>query len=198
VADDLTLRPLEQDEWPEAMGLAARSFLGEPFMIEMFGTDPVRRFALANDFYRTSHWHDDQQHLAAFVGDRLVGFCVCSSPDRCHICTDTDPEQPPDDELQVAEWRFKVNVKAAHADYDAHAWISRVVVDSVLQGAGIGRMLMRRAVAQLRGDGADLVLLECQTHRENFYVACGFHRARTFPDPLGPDASLMRADLRTL
>jgi hypothetical protein len=42
------------------------------------------------------------------------------------------------------------------------------------------------------------VLLECQPHRENFYLACGFHRVCTFPDPLGPEAILMRADLRPL
>jgi ribosomal protein S18 acetylase RimI-like enzyme len=196
VADDLILRPLEPTEWPDAMNLAARSFLGEPFMIEMFGADPVRRFALANKYYQSSPWRADQQQLAAFIGDRLVGFCVCCSPGRCHICTDTDPQRPPDDRLHVLDWQFKVNVQAAHADHADHAWISRVVVDSVLHGAGIGRTLMSRAVGQLRAAGAELVLLECQDHRERFYVACGFHRVRTFPDPVGPDAVLMRADLR--
>jgi predicted GNAT family N-acyltransferase len=66
----------------------------------------------------------------------------------------------------------------------------------VLRGAGIGRTLMNQAIGQVRADGGETVLLECQAHRENFYIACGFHRARTFPDPLGPDAVLMRADLR--
>lgn len=196
MADDLTLRPLEKAEWPDAVSLAARSFLSEPFMIEMFGADPVRRFALANKYYRSTTWHPDQQHLAAFVDDQLVGFCVCCSPDRCHVCTDTDPERPPDDQLHVIDWHFKVNVKAAHADHDAHAWISRVAVDPVLHGAGIGRTLMSLAVAQLRAEGAEGVLLECQDHRENFYVACGFHRVGTFPDPAGPDVLLMLAELR--
>jgi ribosomal protein S18 acetylase RimI-like enzyme len=195
VPDDLTLRRLEQDEWPDAMRLAARSFLNEPFMIEMFGAETVRRFAFANEFYRSSPWHHDQQHLAAFVGDRLVGFCVCSSPGRCHICTDTDPERPPDDPLQVSDWQFEVNVQAAHADQDAHAWISRVAVESVLRGAGIGRALVRQAIAEAQADGAERVLLECQPHRENFYLACGFYRLRTFPDPLGPEAILLRADV---
>jgi GNAT superfamily N-acetyltransferase len=195
VADDLTLRNLEQHEWPEAMRLAARSFLSEPFMVEMYGAEPVRRFALANKHYRSSPWHDDQQLIAAFVGDVLVGFCVCSSPGRCHVCTDIDPEQPPDDEAEVPDWQFEVNVQAAHADQGAHAWISRVVVESVLNGAGIGRILMSRAIAALRADGTETVLLECQEHRENFYLACGFHRAATFADPLGPDAILLRADL---
>ena len=196
MADDLTLRPLEQAEWPEAMSLATRSFLNEPFMVAMYGVEPLRRFVLAREHYRTAPWHDDQHHLAAYVGDVLVGFCVCSLPGSCHICTDTDPEQPPDDPQQVADWEFEVNVQAAHADYGSHAWISRVVVDSMLQGAGIGRTLMSHAVSALSVAGAETVLLECQVHRENFYAACGFHRARTFPDPLGPDALLMRAYLR--
>jgi ribosomal protein S18 acetylase RimI-like enzyme len=195
VLDDLTLRPLKQDEWPEAMRLAARSFLNEPFMVEMFGAEPVRRFTLASEFYRSSPWHDDQHHLAAFISDRLVGFCVCSAPGRCHICTDTDPERPPDDPLQVSDWQFEVNVQRAHADQDPHAWISRVAVESVLRGAGIGRALMSRAIAHAQASGVEVVLLECQPHRENFYLACGFHRVRTFPDPLGPEAILLRADL---
>ena len=195
MADDLTLRPLEQDEWPEAMALAARSFLNEPFLIEMFGAEPIRRFASADKYYGSKPWHDDQLHLAAFVGERLVGFCVCSPPGHCHVCTGIDPDRPPEDQRHVADWQFEVNVQAAHADHNAHAWISRVVVDPVLHGGGIGRRLMGHAAAQLRADGAEVVLLECQEHRENFYVACGFHRVRTFPDPLGPDAVLMRADL---
>ena len=196
MADELTLRSLEQHEWPDAMSLATRSFLSEPFMVEMYGADPVRRFALASKHYRSSPWHDDQQHLAAFVGDVLVGFCVCSSPGRCHVCTDIDPERPPEDPAEVPDWQFEVNVQAAHADHGDHGWISRVAVDSVLRGAGIGRTLMSHAIAAFRADGAARVLLECQQHREDFYVACGFHRAATFPDPLGPDAILLRADLR--
>jgi ribosomal protein S18 acetylase RimI-like enzyme len=196
VDDDLALRPLEQKEWPDAMSLAARSFLNEPFMIEMFGADPVRRFALANKHYQSSSWRDDQQHLAAFVGDTLVGFCVCSPPGGCQVCTDTDPERPPDDQLEVLDWQFNVNVQAIHADHEGHAWIGRVVVDPVLHGAGIGRTLMSQGVAHLRADGAEAVLLECQAHRESFYLACGFQRVRTFPDPAGADAILMRADLR--
>jgi hypothetical protein len=120
-------------------------------MIEMFGAEPVRRFALANEFYRSSPWHDEQSHLAAFVGDVLVGVCVCSPPGRCRICTDVDPDRPPDDPLQGFEWQFDVNVQAAHAG-----------------------------------------------HRVNFFVACGFYRVRTFPDLAGPDAILMRAELRAL
>jgi GNAT superfamily N-acetyltransferase len=195
VTDELILRPLEQHEWSDAMSLATRSFLSEPFMVEMYGAEPVRRFSLATKHYRSSVWHDDQQHLAAFIGDQLVGFCVCSSPGRCHACANTDPDRPPDDEDEVIDWQFEVNVQTAHADYGAHAWISRVVVESVLHGAGIGRILMSQAVAAVRAEGAEAVLLECQVHRENFYASCGFHRVRTFPDPAGPDALLMLANL---
>jgi ribosomal protein S18 acetylase RimI-like enzyme len=195
VADELTLRALEQHEWPDAMRLATRSFVSEPFMVEMYGAEPVRRFALANKHYRSSPWRADELHVAAFVGDVLVGFCLCSLPGRCHICTDIDPERPPEDKAEVLDWQFEVNVQTAHADQGTHAWISRVAVDPVLHGAGIGRTLMSQAIAVLRAHDVETVLLECQVHREQFYVACGFHRAATFPDPLGPDAILLRAEL---
>ena len=59
------------------------------------------------------------------------------------------------------------------------------------------RPWLRRSSGAGRHPGwAEAVLLECQDHRENFYVACGFHRVRSFPDPFGPDAILMGADLR--
>jgi GNAT superfamily N-acetyltransferase len=192
---ELTLRSLQRDEWPEAMTLAARAFLGEPFVIGMFGAEPILRFASAHRFYQSSTWYDDEEHLAAYVGDVLVGLCLTSSAGRCHICTRIDPDRPPEEPLAVVDWQFEVDVKAAHADQGTHAWLSRVVVDPALHGAGIGRSLIGKAVARLASDGAPSALLECQPHREDFYVACGFHRAGSVRDPTGPDACLMRIDL---
>jgi GNAT superfamily N-acetyltransferase len=197
VNDELTMRSLRKDQWPEAMTLAARSFLKEPFMIDMFGIEPLRRFTLAHRFYRSSPWQDKDDQLGAFIGDVLVGLCLSSPPGQCHLCENTDPAQPPTDPLLVSEWQFEVNVQAAHADQGTHAWMRRIAVDPALQGAGIGRALIAQALDQLRGRGAPAVLLECQNHREDFYVACGFRRVDTVPEATGPVAILMRADLNS-
>ncbi len=195
MTDVLTMRLLQKDQWPEAMTLAARSFAKEPFMIDMFGREPLRRFASANRFYRSSPWQDDEYQLGAFIGDVLVGLCLSSPPGACHVCQHTDASRPPADPLLVSEWQFEVNVQAAHASQGTHAWLRRVAVDPALQGAGIGRALIAEALGQLRARGAQAVLLECQDHREDFYVACGFRRVDTVPEVTGPLASLMRADL---
>jgi GNAT superfamily N-acetyltransferase len=189
------MRSLDHGDWPVAMTLAARCFLGEPFVVEMFGAEPLQRFASAHEFYQSSPWHDDDVHFGAFVDGVLVGLCLISPYGRCHICAHVDPERPPANRLALVDWEFELNVKAAHADQGAHAWLSRLMVDPALRGAGIGRTLIGDAVAHLRADGAGALLLECQPHREPLYVAAGFARVRTFRDPVGPDASLMRMDL---
>ena len=195
MGDDLAIRLLRKDEWAEAMVLATRSFVNEPFMVEMFGADPLQRFALAHRFYQSSPWQAADQTLGAFVGGILVGLCLSSPPGRCYVCEDIDPGRPPEDPLLLVEWQFEVNVRAAHADQGAHAWMRRVAVDPALRRAGIGRRLIADAVQELSAAGARAVLLECQPHREDLYVASGFRRVRTFPEPSGPDAVLMRADL---
>jgi len=195
VTEGLTLRELDRSEWSEAMTLAARSFAGEPFMAELFGAEPLRRFELAHHLYRSAPWHDEDLHLGAFVADVMVGLCVTSVPGGCHICVHVDPERPPEDPRLVLDWQFEVNVRSAHADQGGHAWLSKVLVDPALRGAGIGRSLIVEALMRLRADSPAPVLLECQPHRESLYAACGFRRVRTFPDPAGPPAVLMRIDL---
>jgi len=194
MTDILTLRLLERDQWPSAMTLAARSFQSEPFIIELFGVEPVQRFTLAQQYYLSSQWYDNELHLGAYVGEVLVGLCLSSPAGQCHVCEHTDPARPPDGPTSV-DWSFKVRVRAAHADQGTHGWLSRLAVDPALQRAGIGRSLITHTLERHRVDRAHTVLLECQPHREDLYVACGFHRVRTFPDVGGPDCVLMRIDL---
>ena len=194
---ELTFRLIRRDEWSTAMTLAARSFLNEPFTAELFGVETIGRFASSHRFYQASAWHEDQRHLGVFVDGVLVGLCFTSSSGQCHVCLHTDPSQPPDDPTALVDWRFEVEVQAAHADQGVHAWMSRVAVDPALQRAGVGRTLVAESLAHLREERATSVLLECQPHREELYIACGFRRVRQFPDPAGAgtDAVLMRIEL---
>jgi GNAT superfamily N-acetyltransferase len=189
------MRAVRMDEWSDAMTLAARCFVGEPFMVHMFGVEPLRRFALAQRFYQSSPWRADDECLGAFVGDVLVGICVSSSAGQCQICQSTDPGRPPEDPVLLSEWQFEINTQAAHADQGTHAWLRRVAVDPALQRAGIGRALIVAALSRLRAARARAVLLECQPHRQDFYAARGFRRVGAIREPSGPDAILMRTDL---
>jgi ribosomal protein S18 acetylase RimI-like enzyme len=195
VVEGLAVRELKSDEWHDAMTLAARAFAGEPFMTEIFGPEPIRRFEGAVGLYRSAFWDDAEMHLGTFVADLLVGLAVVSPPGTCRICTRVDPHHPPDDPYQAVDWEFEVNVQAAHSDQGEHAWLSKVVVDPALRGAGIGRALVGEALTRVGADGAAAMVLECQPHRERLYASCGFARVKTFPDPAGPPAVLMRADL---
>jgi len=194
--DGLTFRLLRPDEWAGAMTLVARSFHGEPFSAAMFGDAPLPRFAQAHRFYQALPWYDADLDLGAFLDDVLVGLSLGSPPGGCHVCEHVDPQRPPPDPAEHAEWVFEVNTQAAHADQGSHAWVSRLVVDPPLQGSGLGRALIAEALEVFRSDdGPVRVLLECQPHRESFYLGCGFARVRTFPDPGLPDCLLLRIDL---
>jgi predicted GNAT family N-acyltransferase len=195
--DGLTLRRLEEREWPEAMTLAARSFHGEPFAAVLFGDEPVQRFARTHRFYQAAPWSDSDQQLGAFVDGVLVGLCLSSPAGDCHICEHLDLEQPPPaDPGARLDREFELNTRVAHSDQGRHAWLGRLVVDPVLQGAGLGRALMAATLEGLREtDNSVGVLLECQAHREKLYLGSGFVTVRTFPDPGGPDCLLMRAEV---
>jgi GNAT superfamily N-acetyltransferase len=125
----------------------------------------------------------------------LLGYVSWYPAGACHLCLDTDPNRPPADAAAQGEWRFSVTRRAAHLTQGEHAWIHRVAVEPIVQGCGVGRLLVEAAVEAARTTRSPCVLLECEQHREPFYLARGFHRATSFPDSLGPDVSVMRRAL---
>ena len=191
----LTVRQLDRAGWAAGAALAARAFYGEEFVIGMFGAEPLNRFASVQHLYRHETWDADAIHLGAVVGEDLVGVVRTSPFGACHVCTHVDPAHPPDDPVLAADWAFEVEVTRAHAAYPDHAWISRVAVEPVLHGAGVGKAMITAAVEHLAVLGSGIVLLECLAQRETFYTGRGFRRAGEVTDPNAAMSYLMRLDL---
>lgn len=64
------------------------------------------------------------------------------------------------------------------------AWIEDVVVDNAKRGAGIGRALVERAIAEAQAYGAATIDLTSNPSREaahRLYRACGFEERATTP-----------------
>lgn len=64
------------------------------------------------------------------------------------------------------------------------AWIEDVVVDTSVRGAGIGRALVERAIAEAQACGATTIDLTSNPSREaahRLYRACGFEERTTTP-----------------
>ena len=64
------------------------------------------------------------------------------------------------------------------------AWIEDVVVDNAKRGAGIGRALVERAIAEAQACGAATIDLTSNPSREaahRLYRACGFEERATTP-----------------
>ena len=190
----IDLRELRRDEWPAAMELAARAFLHEPFIAGMFGSDLRERFIATSDFYASTPWTPGDLRLGAFLGGHLVGLAVASPDAHCHMCRragDPEADLPPD------ESAWQQLARATHATQPLHGRIGRMVVEPVLHGAGIGRALLVEAVDWLSHQGSTVVLLECESVRERFYLANGFRRVSVISEPTNGDEGsyLMRLDL---
>lgn len=193
----LEIRPVPEERRGLADGVAARAFCDEGFMLGMLGPDPVERLAGAYRLYAAEPWDPESVVLGAWSGEALLGIVRTSPVGRCTACRTIDPASPPDDPVLRLDWEFEVGVVATHAAYADHAWISRMAVEPRLHGTGIGGLLVEAAVAHLAEASAGLVLLECLSSRESWYLRHGFVRAGDVPEPWADDVSyLMARDLR--
>jgi ribosomal protein S18 acetylase RimI-like enzyme len=191
----VALRPLPIDLLGDARVVAARAFTNEPFMVDLAGDHPADRLGVAVNYWVSQDWSDDVQ-LGAFVGDVLVGVCLCSLQGRCLICTRIDLDGDPPGEDDRMDWDFARNVRAVHAGFGEHARLTLVAVDPVVQGAGIGHALVTAGLDALRADAASTVLLECEPKLQPLYGRSGFVTVGTFWDPSSnSDAVVMRAAL---
>jgi GNAT superfamily N-acetyltransferase len=191
----MDIRPLDTEGWPAAAVLLTRAFLDEPYVIEQYGEDRPRRESVLLEHYRGEDPARFEVVLAAYDGDVLLGLVQGSLPGRCLACTRQVGTPRPDDPEDALEWEFRTNVAVAHATQAEHGSVGKLGVDPDAQGRGAGLALLASFASQVRDVGGELVLLECQPHRDAFYERAGYERALRFPDPVGPDASLMRLRL---
>ena len=191
----MEIRPLDAHGWPGAALLLTRAFLDEPYVIEQYGDDRVRRESVLHDHYLAEDPARFEVVLAAYDGDALLGLLQGSLPGRCLACTRQLGTPRPEDPEVALEWEFRTHQADAHATQAEHGWVGKLGVDPAAQGRGAGVALLAAFASRVREAGGDLVLLECQPHRDAFYERAGYERALQFPDPVGPDASLMRLRL---
>jgi GNAT superfamily N-acetyltransferase len=187
----LVIRELDWQERSVSAGIAARAFFDEEFMVGMLGTDPLTRLEGSHRLYSEEPWDEAALHLAAFAGTTMVGMVRASPRGRCYVCLEVDPTKQPEDEVAAQEWEFEVGVREVHLRHPEHSWISRVAVEPQLHGSGVGSALLAAAVDRVTDRPDTLVLLECLTTRESFYLRNGFHRLDDVPDPFAEGTLLM-------
>lgn len=189
---ELSIGPVTKAEWPAARALLHRAFVNEPFTQEMYGPDLLERWGWSWSLYSSLMIESSTVALGARVGEVLVGVVMGSTPGHCRLCQVLAPEPRPNDQHLAIDWQFHQNVAQVHGELGVHAWIEKAAVEPTLHGLGIGRRLLESAAAALAmGEPAELVL-ECAPDRVHFYTGSGYAVLKTFADPAGPDASLMR------
>ena len=192
---ELRIVPVLVEQWDTFGDLEARAFFDEPFMASLYGDDPLPRWVGAHSPAERGRFEDYSLRLGLWADDVLVGGAIGSESASCWLCAEATGAPEPADESDRITWEFLRNSAFAHATQPPHAWLSKVVVESALQGLGLGRLLIDAALSYARGSGGEVLLLECQPHRTSFYRGCGFREVTRYPDPAGPPASLMRIDL---
>jgi GNAT superfamily N-acetyltransferase len=186
------LRAIEEREWPGAVGVIHRALFDQPFARQTYGESALARWGRSYDDYSELRHEHYSVALGAFAGSVIVGVALASLPGDCRACRNPSQTAPHGDKVDVMNWQYDSDRAAVHRAQPSHAWISKMTVEPALQGLGIGRSLLQAVTAHLPAGLP--VLLECETHREPFYVASGFRRVTTIPDPAGPDALLLRRD----
>jgi GNAT superfamily N-acetyltransferase len=191
----IEVRPLQPGEDEVAALLLTSAFVDEPYVVELHGPDRLDRWAA-----RQEHHRDDvaggryDVRLLVLAGSAPAGVLLGSLPGRCWGCLRSDPDAapPPADDLDANWYR---NCAVAHRAEPAHGWVAKLAVAPALQGRGLAGHLLSAMDHAVHDAGGDLVLLECQPHRESFYERHGYRRALLIPDPAGPDAPLMAKPL---
>ncbi|MGD9954463.1 MAG: GNAT family N-acetyltransferase [Candidatus Nanopelagicales bacterium] len=186
----ISVRPLAPGEEELAALVLTAAFVDEPYVVELHGPDRLERWAARQEHHR----HDvaDGRYdvrLLAVVGDAPAGVLLGSQAGRCWGCARAEPATPaPEGDADGAWYRACAE---AHRTQPPHAWVAKLAVVPALQGRGLARHLLAAMDDAVRAAGGDLVVLECQPHRERFYEGSGYRRTLLIPDPAGPDAPLM-------
>jgi len=189
----LRVRTIQAHEWPGAVGVIHRALFDEPFARQTYGESVLARWGRSYEDYVALRREHYSIALGAFAGRVVVGVVLASLPRACRACTGPSDTAPEGDTVEVMEWQYGCDRAAVHRAQPAHAWISKMTVEPPLHGLGIGRRLLGAVTARLPAGFP--VLLECETHRESFYLASGFRRVTTISDPAGADVLLLRRDI---
>ena len=190
----ISVRPLAPGELEVAALLLTSAFVDEPYVVELHGPDRLERWAARQEHHREDAADGRYDvRLLALVGSAPAGVLLGSLPGRCWGCSRVDPaSSAPSGDLDGAWYRA---CATAHRTQPPHGWVAKLAVVPALQGRGIARHLLAAMDDAVRADGGDLVVLECQPHREAFYEGSGYRRALLIPDPAGPGAPLMTKPL---
>jgi len=195
VLPETAARALTEADWARASDLSSRANWGEPWVVELYGSDPIRRWSAIHTADEQGRFEQYSLHVGLFAGTAILASAVGSLEPDCYRCRWAEQSGEPGADEQLINWTFYQGVAEAHRDRPPHAWIGHVAVEPSLQGLGLGKILMRATVELARDRGSSTMLLECQPHNVRFYESVGFRVVKSFPDPLGPDALLMAADL---
>jgi GNAT superfamily N-acetyltransferase len=187
----IQVRRVSADEAAAAAGLATRSFMNEAFMFGMAGDDALDRYQASHQIYSTEPWDDSATMLGAYLDDLLVGIVRGSAVGQCTLCRTIDPANPPEDEARRKDWEFWIGVYDVHARYGEHGWISRMAVEPLAQGTGVGGLLIESIMTELANHGAGPVYLEALQQRSGFYLKHGFEAIDEVPEPYADLSYLM-------
>jgi ribosomal protein S18 acetylase RimI-like enzyme len=156
------IRPLRAEELTDAGRVAARALSTSPTSYWVSGDDAVARVHLSLDVF-VDFVEGQTAPIGAFLGTHVVGVCGVRPPGECIGATTSDEMRVFPQTLgpagDVSRGMYVWALLCAH-DLDERHWhLGPVAVEPVLQGVGIGG-LMLRAFAEQMDDQGEVAWLE--------------------------------------
>jgi ribosomal protein S18 acetylase RimI-like enzyme len=176
---EVEVRPLDQSEYLEAAGVAARSLRDAPTNLASYGDDPFVRMARTHRAFRGLFQALEAPQIGAVCGMCPIGVAVTTSPGRC-VGAMFRPFAEATLSRPVPEWGDPAREQifwASWAEHDLmedHWHIGPVGVEPEFQGLGIGRSIMRY-LCEIFDRERRVAWLETDRERNvGFYTAVGF------------------------
>lgn len=171
------VRPLRAEELTAAGTVAARALSTSPTSYWVSGDDPVARLRLSLDVF-VGFVEEQSAPIGALLGGHVVGICGARAPGGCIGATTSDEMRVLPDTIgepgDISRGLYVWALLCGH-DLDERHWhLGPVAVEPVLQGVGIGGLMLRAFAAQMDDEGEIAWLETDKPENVVFYHRAGF------------------------
>jgi GNAT superfamily N-acetyltransferase len=181
-AIDLDVRVVADGERSAAGAVAGRALCDDPLVVFLHGDDVAMRLRASYDMFVGTVVAMPDPAIGGFLGNHAVAVVAASAPGTCFMHRlDAEYRMMPDGPLGAPGSpdrlrRAMANWCANHTD-ERHWHVGPVAVEPILQGKGLGSLLMRAFCDRMDEEG-ELAWLETE-RPENvvFYRRLGFEVA---------------------
>jgi len=174
---EIEVRPLRDEERSAAGAVAGRALATSPTSYWASGDAALPRVHMSLDLF-TGLVQGQTTPIGALLGDHVVGVAGASPPGACiKVTAAPEMQVPPADVGEAGDFSRAQYVWALYCGRDLeerHWHLGPVAVEPVLQGAGVGSLMLRAFGDQMDGEGEVAWLETDKPENVVFYRRAGW------------------------